>query len=58
MPQIVDAVKKGLSEFSTSTQISDTLQPDQEDEFNLSGKCYISFDSAILSMLNWNCEFP
>ena len=32
--QIVDAVKKGLSDFAAGTQISNTLPTHQEDEFD------------------------
>ena len=44
IPWIVNAVKKGLSESSASTQINDTLPTDQEDkeDFDFSRECYIS----------------
>ena len=40
--QIVDAVKKGLSDFAAGTQISNTLPTHQEDEFDKNGEYYIS----------------
>ena len=50
IPRIVDAVKKGLSQPSSSTQISDTLPTDQEqeEEFDFSGECYISLIIPLL----------
>ena len=50
--QIVSTVK-GLSEFLASTQISDTLPTDQEqeDEFDFSGEYYVSLIVPFLTYL-------
>ena len=34
IPRIVNAVKRGLSEFAVGSQVSDTLQTDKEEDFN------------------------
>ena len=40
IPQIIDAVKKGLSDFVAGAQVSNTLPTDEED-CNLNGEWYI-----------------
>ena len=53
IPWIVNIVKKELSEFLASTQISDTLPTDQEqeDKFDFSGEYYISLVVPFLAYL-------
>ena len=53
IPRIVDVVKKGLSQPLASTQISDTLSTDQEQEevFDFSGECYISLIIPFLAYI-------
>ena len=53
IPRIVDAVRKGLSQPSASTQISDALPTDQEqeEEFDFSGECYINLIIPFLAYI-------
>ena len=51
IPQIVDAVKKGLPEFLATTQISDTVPTDREDEFDFISECYICVIVLFLEYL-------
>ena len=52
-------MKKGLSESSASTQISDILPTDQEqeEEFDFSSECYISLIVPFLAYIIINTNF-
>ena len=60
IPRIVDAVRKGLSQPSASTQISDALPTDQEqeEEFDFSGECYINLIIPFLAYIIIKYVFP
>ena len=43
IPRIVDAVKRGLSEFTVGLQVSDTLQTDKVEDFDPTGECMLHY---------------
>ena len=44
IPRIVDAVKRGLSDFAAGTQGSDTRQTDEgEDDYDPIGECIVHY---------------
>ena len=43
IPHIVNAVKRGLSEFTVCSQVSDTPQTDEEEDFDPTGECMLHY---------------